>query len=47
MKDKCVLCGKETQYDVNVNINCRKWYVEGSGQLCPKCHGKLYEYCDI
>lgn len=37
MKDKCVLCGKETTYEESVNIMLRKHYVEGAGQLCNEC----------
>ena len=40
MKDCCVLCGKETQYDKETPVNLRKHYVEGVGQLCDHCGGK-------
>jgi len=33
----CILCGNETGYMLNTNINLRKNYVEGAGQLCEKC----------
>ena len=33
-KDKCVICGKETPYTINTNINQRIGYVEGGGQGC-------------
>lgn len=41
-KDKCVLCGQETEYDFKTPIEQRKFYVEGAGQLCPKCFYELH-----
>ena len=35
--EKCVLCGDKTPYKKSDNINIRKHYVEGVGQLCPMC----------
>jgi uncharacterized protein YlaI len=40
MKDKCVLCGKETPYDKTTHIDYRLHYVEGAGQLCEDCYNK-------
>ena len=40
--EKCVICGKETEYSYDVPINERKYYSEGAGQLCEKCYIKLY-----
>jgi len=37
-KDKCVMCGVETQYDINTHVDLRYHYVDGMGQLCKKCH---------
>jgi hypothetical protein len=37
MKDKCVICSKETHYDESVHIDYRTGYVEGVGQLCYSC----------
>lgn len=37
-KEKCVMCGNETQYDVSLNINLRYGYIEGMGQLCGSCY---------
>jgi len=42
MKEKCVLCDKETKYDKDTPIQKRKYYVEGSGQLCKECYSKTY-----
>ena len=36
--DHCVLCGVETVYKRNTHIDMRIGYVEGAGQLCPKCY---------
>jgi uncharacterized protein YlaI len=42
-KDKCVLCGKETEYDKDTHIDERMWYIEGAGQLCEECWKRIYE----
>lgn len=44
MKDNCVMCGKETPYDVTTHIDMRSNYVEGVGQLCVNCTaiGRMY-----
>ena len=39
MKDKCVLCSRETSYEFDTHIDQRLGYVEGVGQLCSSCHG--------
>lgn len=36
-KDKCILCGKDSPYEFNVDINFRHGYIEGAGQLCEEC----------
>jgi len=36
-KEKCVVCGKETQYFRNTPIDKREHYVEGVGQVCEEC----------
>lgn len=38
IKEKCVMCGKETQYNISDNINLRYGYIEGMGQLCSPCY---------
>ena len=43
-KEKCVSCGKETPYTKDVNIDMRKNYVEGAGQLCESCYNNIYNY---
>jgi hypothetical protein len=41
-KEKCIRCGVETEYDVSSPVTVRRWYIEGSGQLCEKCYFTLY-----
>ena len=43
MKDKCVGCGTETEYDEKTNIEYRNFYVEGAGQLCYTCWKEIYD----
>ena len=42
-KDKCVLCGRETLYDEDADIDDRTCYVEGVGQVCLDCYLSTYE----
>jgi hypothetical protein len=37
-KEKCVMCGGETQYNIYDHINIRYGYIEGMGQLCNPCY---------
>ena len=41
-KDKCVSCGCKTLYDKEHHIDHRLAYIEGVGQLCLDCYGKIY-----
>ena len=41
-KEKCVYCGLITNYNKNDDINTRKNYIEGAGQLCDECFIKIY-----
>ena len=41
-KELCIRCGKPTLYDINTPITLRRYFVEGSGQLCPLCYQELY-----
>ena len=43
MKDKCVMCGEEPAYDEFDHIDYRYFYIEGVGQLCPKCYNSTYQ----
>ena len=36
--EKCVICGADTPYRFSTPISQRKFYVEGSGQICQHCH---------
>ena len=40
--EKCVSCHEVTTVDINTDINNRMHYVEGAGQLCPKCYFTIY-----
>lgn len=39
-KEKCVLCGKVTEYYKSTPTEFRYSYVEGAGQLCKDCYKK-------
>jgi hypothetical protein len=41
--EKCVNCGCDTGYSMNVHIDSRKSYVEGAGQLCSQCFIEVYK----
>ena len=41
-QELCIRCGKPTPYHPNTPITLRRYYVEGSGQLCPLCWQELY-----
>lgn len=41
-RDRCVLCGKETQEEAYTNITQRLGYIEGGGQLCSNCYYEVY-----
>lgn len=42
MIEKCIRCNKPTPYDINYPIDRRKYYIDGSGQLCEVCWNALY-----
>ena len=42
MYELCIRCNKPTPYHPNTPITLRRYYVEGSGQLCPLCYQELY-----
>ena len=42
-KETCVLCGETISYLKSTNINKRKHYIEGGGQLCKYCHMEIYK----
>ena len=41
-KELCIRCNKPTLYNPNTPITLRRYYVKGSGQLCPLCYQELY-----
>lgn len=42
MKEKCIRCGRETEYEASTPVTARRYYIEGSVQLCPLCYQELY-----
>ena len=42
MKELCIRCNKPTPYDINFPVDRRKYYIDGSGQLCEECWNALY-----
>jgi len=42
MNELCIRCNKPTPYHPNTPITLRRYFVEGSGQLCEKCFYELY-----
>ncbi len=38
----CIRCGQPTSYYINTPIVLRRYFIEGSGQLCEKCFYELY-----
>lgn len=41
-KELCIRCNKPAPYHPDTPITLRRYYVEGSGQLCPLCWQELY-----
>ncbi|MFR1518824.1 MAG: hypothetical protein ACLSVG_08645 [Clostridia bacterium] len=33
----CVICHHVTQISTDMDIEARKFYISGAGQLCPRC----------
>ena len=42
MIEKCIRCNKPTPYHTNTPITLRRYFVEGSGQLCDQRFYELY-----
>ena len=40
--DKCVCCEKDSGVPHDTPIAERKYYIQGSGQLCGSCYNELY-----
>lgn len=39
--ERCVLCWKELDVLTTTPIEMRKYYIEGSGQLCEDCYEEI------
>ena len=39
--EKCISCGKDTEYTFDTHIDYRFGYIEGAGQLCKECYEKM------
>ena len=42
MNELCIRCNKPTIYHPDTPITLRRYYIEGSGQLCERCFYELY-----
>lgn len=40
--EHCISCGKVTIYKKSTHVDNRKYYIEGSGQLCQRCYEEIY-----
>ena len=40
--ERCVICGKPTEYRADTPIDKRDCYVDGAGQLCRMCYFEIY-----
>ena len=41
-KELCIRCGRPTPYVIHTPVDRRKYYVDGSGQLCEDCWKRVY-----
>ena len=41
MKESCIRCGKETEYDVDTPVTERSCYIPKMGQMCFDC------FCEV
>ncbi len=39
----CTLCWSKTNIQKHTPVQFRRYYVEGVGQLCPKCYRDSYK----
>ena len=42
MNELCIRCNKPTPYHPDTPLTLRRYYVEGSGQICEECFYELY-----
>lgn len=43
MKEICIRCGRETEYDIGTPVTERSCFVPGSGQMCFDCFREVYQ----
>ena len=43
--EPCTRCGRITEYEIDTPTEARRYFVEGTGQLCPECWRKVYHKC--
>jgi hypothetical protein len=41
--EKCIICNKQLKIKKTEDIQRRKYYIQGAGQLCETCYNKLYK----
>jgi recombinational DNA repair protein (RecF pathway) len=42
LRENCIRCGRPTPYDINTPVHLRRYYIDGSGQLCEQCFSQIY-----
>lgn len=47
MKERCIICTKETPFSKEDHIDFRDWYIVGMGQLCKSCYEGSADTTDI
>jgi hypothetical protein len=45
--DSCVFCNKDTGVPSCSNVDMRKNYIDGAGQLCDECFVRIYDKINL
>ena len=45
--DNCIHCNKDTGVPSCANVDFRKNYVDGAGQLCDECFVRIYDATNL
>ena len=45
--DNCIHCNKDTGVPSSANVDFRKNYVDGAGQLCDECFVRIYDAINL